>query len=184
MTDDRIKRSAGKPRTDRAMQDRAVTQSRVSQDDVRVEHFRAAFFKNKLPDLPNIPGYHVIWLSTTHQADTIPQRRRLGYEPIKASDIPDWDLAATINNGEHSGFIGINEMLAFKIPLGLYQKYMEISHHEAPMEEEQKLVEHVEELKAKAQTQKGRVVGELGFDSLSQPVPVPDFIAEDGGANP
>lgn len=177
--EERIKRSPGVHKEGRAMQDRAVTDSREMTDAERLQQFRMSMFRDKLPDLPKIPGYHVIWLSTTHSSDTIPQRRRMGYEPIKGDEIPGWDLAATITNGEHAGFIGVNEMLAFKIPLSLYNEMMAISHHEMPLEEEDKLNANLEMIKEGARAHKGQVLGEAGYDSLGKRVRRPDFASEE-----
>jgi len=46
----------------------------------------------------------------------------MGYEPIKPEDVPGWEYA-TLKTGDWAGFIGVNEMLAFKLPMDLYGKY-------------------------------------------------------------
>jgi hypothetical protein len=60
MTDERLKKSAGEGRENRAMEDRAVTQNREVTEDERVEMFRQQFFQSSLPDLPKIPGWHML----------------------------------------------------------------------------------------------------------------------------
>ena len=62
----------------------------------------------------------------------------MGYEPIKQSDIPGWGHSS-IQTGEWEGCIGVNEMVAFKLPLNLYEQYMRHNHHDAPLAEEEKL---------------------------------------------
>ena len=62
----------------------------------------------------------------------------MGYEPIKTSDIPGWGHTS-MKTGEWEGCIGVNEMVAFKIPLKLYESYMRYNHHEQPLAEEEKL---------------------------------------------
>jgi len=148
MSDERLKKSA-ENRTDRAMEDRAVSENRSLTDDERVEMFRQQMFQSALPDLPKIPGYHACWLTTTNPRDSIQVRLRLGYEPIKPEDIPGWEYV-TVKTGEWAGFIGVNEMLAFKLPVSLYEKYMQEAHHDAPMREEEKLSDTAEFMQQQA----------------------------------
>jgi len=63
---------------------------------------------------------------------------RLGYEPVKSEDIPGWEHA-TLKGGEWAGCVGVNEMIAFKLPMHLYEAYMREAHHSQPLAEEQKL---------------------------------------------
>ena len=86
MSDERIKKSSGGNRVNRAMQDRPVTSNREVSEDERVEMFRQQFFQSSLPDLPEIPGWHLCWLTTTNPRDSIQQRIRLGYEPVKSEE--------------------------------------------------------------------------------------------------
>jgi hypothetical protein len=65
---------------------------------------------------------------------------RMGYEPIKSSDILGWEHAS-LKTGEYAGMVGVNEMVAFKIPLHLYEIYMTEAHHTQPLMEESKLNE-------------------------------------------
>ena len=55
----------------------------------RVEAFRDRWQNSALPDLPEgaIPGFHLCWLSTTNNYDSIDKRMALGYEPVKASEL-------------------------------------------------------------------------------------------------
>ena len=156
MTDERIKKTAGDSRTNRVLQDRAVTESRELSEDERVAMFRQQFFQSSLPDLPAIPGWHMCWLTTTNPRDSIQMRIRLGYEPVKADDVPGWEYA-TLKTGDWQGFIGVNEMLAFKLPLSLYEKYMREAHHDAPLREEEKLTDTAEFLEQQAKSSKSRI---------------------------
>ena len=115
MSDERFRKSAGEGRESRAMRDRAVTENREISDEERVEMFRQQFFQSSLPDLPKIPGWHTCWLTTTNPRDSIQMRIRLGYQPVKPEDVPGWEYA-TLKTGDWVGFIGVNEMLAFKLP--------------------------------------------------------------------
>lgn len=157
MSDERLKRTAGtENRESRAMQDRAVVENRVISDDERVEMFRQSFHQSSLPDLPKIPGWHSCWLTTTNPRDSIQMRIRLGYEPIKPEDVPGWEYV-TIKTGDWNGFIGVNEMLAFKLPLSLYERYMQEAHHDAPLREEEKLTDTAEFMEQQARASKSRL---------------------------
>ena len=72
-----------------------------------------------LPDLPEIPGFHTFWATTTNSRDTVQNRLRMGYTFLRSSDFPGWD-AASIKTGEYAGVIGQNEMIAMKIRLAIW----------------------------------------------------------------
>ena len=149
-TDERLKKELGVGRQSREMEDRQVIENREVTDDDRLEMFRAQLFNDALPDLPNIPGYHMCWLTTTNPRDPIHRRIQLGYEPIKASEVPGMEFAS-IKTGEWSGMIGVNEMIAFKLPETLYQRFMQEAHHDAPLREENKLAETAEIMRQQAE---------------------------------
>lgn len=136
--DARLTHSESEARDTRESHDRPVTENRKLTDEERLMEFRKTFFQSALPDLPDIRGYHVCWLTTTNPRDPIHGRMRLGYEPIRADDIPGWSHS-TLKTGEWAGCIGVNEMIAFKLPLELYEAYMYEAHHNQPLEEEGKL---------------------------------------------
>ena len=166
MSDERLKKSA-ENREPRAMQDRAVTQSRELTEDDRVEMFRQNFFQSALPDLPKLPGWHTCWLTTTNPRDSIQVRLRLGYEPIKPEEVPGWEYA-TVKTGEWSGFVGVNEMLAFKLPMSLYEKFMKEAHHDAPLREEEKLSDTAEFMEQQARASKSRLDMGDGMSGLAE----------------
>jgi hypothetical protein len=149
-TDERLKKELGVGRQSREMEDRQVIENREVTDDDRLEMFRAQLFNDALPDLPNIPGYHMCWLTTTNPRDPIHRRIQLGYEPIKASEVPGMEFAS-IKTGEWAGMIGVNEMIAFKLPETLYQRFMQEAHHDAPLREENKLAETAEIMRQQAE---------------------------------
>lgn len=125
-------------RVSRAARDRRVTQNRQLSDEERLDEFRKTFFQSALPDLPSIPGYHVCWLTTQNPRDPIHGRMRLGYTPIREEDVPGWSFTS-LKTGEFAGCIGVNEMVAFKLPIHLYEAYMREAHHTQPLDEETKL---------------------------------------------
>lgn len=146
----RRKRSPGTARKSRAVEDRkSANQERVLSDEERLDEFRKSFFQSVLPDLPTIDGYHVCWLTTTNPRDSIASRVRLGYTPIKAEDVPGWEHA-TLKSGEWMGCIGVNEMIAFKLPMHLYEAYMREAHHSQPLAEEEKLTAVIDVIREEA----------------------------------
>ena len=174
MSDERIKKTSGGNRTSKAMQDRPVTEKREVTEDERLEMFRQQFFQSSLPDLPDIPGWHLCWITTTNPRDTVQHRIRLGYEPVKPEEIAGWEYA-TIKGGEWDGFIGVNEMLAFKLPMSLYEKYMMEAHHDAPMREELKLAETAALIEEQAQASGGKVEKGDGTAEIGQYREAPHF---------
>lgn len=168
------KRTDADGREDRAMEDRAVTENREITDDERLDMFRQSFVQSALPNLPEIPGYHVCWLTTNNPRDSIHMRMRLGYEPLRPADVPGWEYA-TIKTGEYQGLVGVNEMLAFKLPMSLYQRYMQEAHHDAPNREQEKLVANYEALRNRAQAEGGDLLEFEGNEELRHTAPVPQF---------
>lgn len=156
MSDERLKKSAD-TRDSRAATDRPVVENRAITDDERVEMFRQQLFQSALPDLPNIPGWHMCWLTTSNPRDSIHVRMRLGYEPVKPEDIPGWEHVS-VKTGEYAGFIGVNEMLAFKLPISLYEKYMREAHHDAPNREASKLTDTAEFMAQQARASGSNVI--------------------------
>lgn len=169
-------------RTARAMTDRTSTENRVVTDEERLEMYRMQTFQAALPDLPKVPGWHMIWLSTQNQYDPINRRMNLGYEPLRPSDCPQWDHNHfMIKTGEWAGFIGWNEMIAFKIPQDLYARYMKHSHYDAPNQEESRLKMTALQMREEAERHKGRVqIGE-GLEEIGKDRPAaPSFVDDDG----
>lgn len=137
-------------RDTRHAQSREVTEDRAVTEDDRLEMFRNQLFNDALPDLPEIPGFHVCWLTTTNPRDPIHRRMQLGYEPVKPEEVPGMEYAS-VKTGEWTGFIGVNEMLAFKLPQSLYERFMQEAHHEAPLREENKLAEVADMMRDQAE---------------------------------
>lgn len=164
-TDGRLKKELGVARRDRAEDDRKVTQNREISDAERLEMFRLQMFQNALPDLPPIEGYHVCWLTTENPRDPVHQRLRLGYELISAADVPGMELS-TLKTGDYAGCVGINEMIAAKLPMSLYQMYMKEAHYNAPREQEELLVRRAEDMKDEAARAGTTLIEDEGFQEL------------------
>ena len=164
-------------------------ENRSSQDQTRAspeEKFMSAQERRKmwsdewtqsaLPKLPEMPGWHLCWLSTTNSYDSIDKRMRLGYVPVRADEIRGFDNFR-VKAGEHEGFVACNEMLLFKLPMEIYQDVMLQMHHEAPMDEADKIRVQVEQLQGQRDSSGkslGRVEGE-GFGDIDRNVAAPVF---------
>jgi hypothetical protein len=155
--------------------DREAPEEKFFSSEERKQMWKDEWTQSALPNVPELKGFHVCWLSTTNGYDSIDKRMRLGYTPIKVEEIPgfeNWRVKA----GEHAGFIACNEMLLFKIPMELYQEIMAHFHHEAPLEEANKI-----RLQAEAQQGRdssGRRLGQVegdGLDNIDTPIPAPVF---------
>lgn len=147
----RNERTPSQARRSRASDDRDGAQNRELTDAARLDEFRKTLFQSVLPDLPPIRGYHVCWLTTTNPRDSIAGRIRLGYEPVQQNDVPGWEHAS-LKTGEYQGCIGVNEMVAFKLPIHLYEMYMREAHHNQPLEEEGKLSSVIDVIREQAES--------------------------------
>ena len=168
--DERLKVGTGANRRNRALDDRQVTENRAVSEDDRLEMFRNQLFNDALPDLPDLPGWHVCWLTTTNPRDPIHRRMQLGYEPIRPEEVPGMEYA-TMKTGEYAGMIGVNEMLAFKLPQSLYQKFMREAHYDAPLREEEKLAETAEIMREQASRMGASLYEGDGMSEMREPAP-------------
>ena len=89
----------------------------------------------------------------------------MGYTPVKPEDIPGWDHLS-IKTGEYAGLIGINEMLAFKLPISLYERYMTESHHRIPLEREGGIINGADAIRDQFRSQGSNVVEEDGMAEI------------------
>ena len=164
-------------------------ESRSSQDSSRAAPEEAFISKQErrkmwsdewtqsaLPKVPDIPGWHLCWLSTTNGYDSIDKRMRLGYVPVRADELPGFDNYR-VKAGEDIGFIACNEMRLYKLPMEVYQEVMTQMHHDAPNEESDKVQVQVEQLQGNRDSSGkslGSVEGE-GFGNLNRNVQTPVF---------
>jgi len=163
--DERLKKELGAGRRSRQMEDREVTERRDVSDDDRMRMFQQQLFNDALPDLPNIPGYHVCWLTTANPRDSIHRRMQLGYEAVQGHEVPGMEYA-TLKTGEWSGFVAVNEMLAFKLPMSLYERYMQEAHHDAPSREEGKLADTADFLREQMERSGSTLIEGDGMSDL------------------
>lgn len=146
----------------------------VSADERR-KMWKEEWVQSALPPAPDLPGWHVCWLSTTNSYDSIDKRLRLGYTPVMADEVKgyeNWRVKA----GEHSGYVACNEMLLFKIPMETYQDIMAHFHHDQPLEEANKI-----KMQAESQVgrdSRGKPLGQVegdGLEQIDKPIPAPVF---------
>lgn len=169
MSQDRTHKDKDAGRSSREFSDRPATENRAISDDARLDMFRQSLFQSALPDLPDMPGYHLCWLTTTNPRDSIHSRRSLGYEPVMPEEVPGWEYAS-IKTGEYSGLIGVNEMLAFKLPMRLYEIYMKEAHEERPRQEEAKLADTADFIRQTARQMGSDVYEGDGLSGLRSPM--------------
>jgi hypothetical protein len=67
--------------------------------------------------------------------------------------------------------VGVNEMLAFKLPMSLYQKFMQEAHHDAPLREENKLAETAEIMREQAARAGAKLIEGDGMTDMYEPAP-------------
>ena len=174
--DARLKKSAGAGRDDRSSEDvrRQDADGTIKTVSER-RKFRNEWSQEALPTPPEMPGWHMCWLSTTNSYDPIHKRLRMGYELVKSSEIPGFEHFK-MKSGEYEGAVTVNEMILAKIPNDLYQDLMTEIHHYAPLEEEGKLKSSV--IRGERDSN-GRLLGSVegdGISSLGADVPTPNFL--------
>jgi hypothetical protein len=174
--DARLKRSAAAGRDDRASedvrrQDNDGTAFTVSER----RKFRNEWTQEALPTPPEVPGFHLCWLSSTNSYDPIQKRIRMGYSPVLPSEVPGFEYLAA-KEGEFQGMVACNEMLLFKIPNDLYQDMMAELHHYAPLEEEGRIKDS---MVTGQKDSNGRPLGHVegdGFNDLGAQMRTPNFL--------
>ena len=162
----RLKKSQGEGREGRAAMDtsrQAPEKQFASQERRRM--FRDEFTQEALPTAPEIPGFHVCWLSTTHQYDPIHKRMRIGYTPVKAEECAGFENFR-VKAGEMEGFIACNEMVLYKLPNEIYQEYMAEVHHYTPMDEQEKIKVQQDQL-LNARDSNGKALGQVEGDGMN-----------------
>lgn len=130
----------------------------------RIEAFRDKWQNSALPELPKgaIPGFHLCWLSTTNNYDSIDKRMALGYEPVKAGELgKGFEALGKMSSGKFEGCVSCNEMVLFKLPEDVYQEVMRMFHLEDPLEHQRSIMDQVRG--AAGQEKGGRSILEGGI---------------------
>ena len=176
--DSRLKKNlSGGDRENRGSRDtiREAPEDKLASSEERRKMWKDEWTQSALPAVPDMKGWHVCWLSTTNSYDSIDKRIRLGYVPVKADELPYMENNR-VKAGEHEGYIACNEMLLYKIPMDLYQEVMAHFHHEAPLDEANKIRLQAEQ--SVARDSRGRGLGQLegdGIGEIDKPMPAPVF---------
>jgi hypothetical protein len=165
-------------REQRSSQDasRAAPEEKFISTQERRKMWSDEWTQSALPKVPDIPGWHLCWLSTTNGYDSIDKRMRLGYVPVRADELPGFDNYR-VKAGEDVGFIACNEMRLYKLPMEVYQEVMTQMHHDAPNEESDKVQIQVQQLQGNRDSSGkslGSVEGE-GFGNLNRIIQTPVF---------
>jgi hypothetical protein len=175
--DNRLKRNSTNRTTSPALLDkkRAAPEDNFISNEERRRAFRSEWAQEALPNPPEIPGYHLCWLSTTNQYDPIHKRTRMGYTPVKAEEIPGFENYK-VGGAEQEGLICVNEMVLYKMPQDLYQEMMVEMHHYAPMDEEEKIQVDQDQL-LNARDSNGRRLGMVEGEGMNfnKPTQIPIF---------
>ena len=130
--------------------------ARGPSEEELVARFRMEMFSNALPDIPPSDGWHFCWLSTTNKYDSITSREARGYVRVHPDEVPGMEHIV-VKEGRFAGCIGHEEMILYKLPTSLWQKYMEVAHHERPYNEEERVRDVARYVKDMAQDGGGDV---------------------------
>jgi hypothetical protein len=174
--DSRIRKTRG-----RAAQrgDAAIAQSADRVDSAagtimtsseRRRMIREEWQQNALPVPPDIPGFHVCWLTTNSSVDSIHRRLKAGYTLVRKDELVGFE-AESVQNGanQYADYVCCNEMVLGKIPMEVYQAAIEEFHHYGPQQEEaairSRMQQQAEELNREAGVAAVKTIGG-GFDTL------------------
>lgn len=169
--DERLKKDAGqasRASRDSADVDRVTNDGSSLSDYERRRLLRQEYVQEILPSLPDLPGFHLCWVSTTSSVDTIHQRQKVGYLPVRISELKGFDQFK-IDGGQYDGCVACNEMLLMKLPMQVYQDLMAIYHHDMPLEQEQAIRDRVNGEQYHDSADKALVTVEGEFNQLGRP---------------
>jgi hypothetical protein len=158
MANTRIKRDLDDRLAERVQEVRERIAEQDPEEKVkreRLDAFRDKWQNSALPDLAPglIPGFHLCWLSTTNNYDSIDKRLTLGYEPVKVSELgKGFENLGKMSSGKFEGCVSCNEMVLFKLPEEMYQEVMKMLHHDDPLEHQRNITAAV---RGQAQESKG-----------------------------
>lgn len=142
-----------------------------------LRRFRTSLNSNILPELPEMKGYHLCWVprSSNNKQDTVDRRLDLGYSVVKPEELPNYQLDSN-RSGQTDGCISYNELILMKLPMRLYQLYMQDSHHTQPWEQERVIKQSIKNMEDKEGESLVRDESEMtGINSLARKVQTPNF---------
>lgn len=143
--DERLVRSgAPEVRGDDSIRQDAERQDIPNVSDAEFEALVRDEFENvSLAAPPEMPGFHLCWLTTTSQYDSLQRRQRIGYVPVQRSELPRFDPSNGVALANYEGVITCNEMVLHKIEDRRYQMIMNLYHHKRPLESEEVILEKI-----------------------------------------
>jgi len=165
--DNRLKKNTNSGRENRGAvvdKTRAAPEDSFASSAESRRMFRSEWMQEALPTPPEIPGFHLCWLSSTNQYDPIHKRLRMGYTPVKAEELPGFENYH-VKAGELEGHVACNEMILYKMPNEVYQEIMAEMHHYAPMEEQEKIKVQQDQL-LNAKDSNGKRLGQVEGDGM------------------
>ncbi len=127
----------------------------------------SGFQQTALPQPPALPGWHLCYLTSQSKYDTLQNRSRLGYQPVRRSEMPGFDPSNGTELVGHEGFITCNEMILCKIPEPRYQQLMAYLHHQKPLEEETGIIASAKNVTDKQGKQVVSTEGDGDIDGLA-----------------
>lgn len=142
-------------------------------DPERREKIRSIFRDSVLPNLPQKPGFHRCWVSTTHNNDTPQRRLRLGYWFYKLEDAraEGWHADEFVINDSSSPYKGLimwREMVAMDIRYEDYCMIMRELHHDQPMDQARSIYEAMDAAGERIRDMGGRTTMAPGMETLRQ----------------
>ncbi len=168
----RFKRGDERGSEDRSRAARATSDQRDEMtDDDRLMLLASNALETIMPNLPDIPGYSLCWVSTSHPSDTPATRMALGWQFVTKDDMPQYENLC-VKAGEFVGTISCREMVLMKLRNGLRVRYLTHLHHTRPQDEEDALSSKVHEMT----DGRGKAIGIVEGDGLKREAPrKPDF---------
>ena len=137
---------------------------------------RSDWMQQILPNAPDMPGWHTCWLSTNSRTDSIQNRERMGYTPVKKSEMAGFD-AQSMRSAGFDDLVTCNEMVLYKIPANTYQLMMSTLHHDMPIEAEASIRANAMRYEAMLKDEHGKKVNALeGYEDLGRPRRAPTFV--------
>lgn len=158
-----VRRDDSEGRGDRGVTEDAARDSELADlmSDAEYEALvRAEFEQVSLPTPPAMRGWHLCWLTTSSQYDTIAKRQRIGYRPVRTSEMPGFDPSNGQRLARYEDFVTCNEMVLHKIPEAYFQKMMNLFHHKRPAEHDESALRHVQNGLKEKQDSAGRPLSE------------------------
>lgn len=175
--DERLTRSgAPETRGDYSARQDAEREDLANISDAELEAMIEAEYDNSvLANPPPIPGYHLCWLTTNNQYDSVGKRQRVGYTPVMKSEMPGFDASMGKDLAGFEGLVTCNELVLHKILDRRYQLIMNMYHHKKPTEAMRSIVESN---KANNAVVEDDDIAEPGFTTLDRTVKFADKLGD------